>query len=82
MSVELTEAEAREELSKLSLPELIELANGQGKPTGGLSKTQLVELLLGKCPSCKGNMTVIIIGMDKKKLFQSQKSAPCVGCGK
>lgn len=51
--MELTEIEAREELSKLSLEELVVLAEEQGIATGGVSKEDLVERLLGKCSGCK-----------------------------
>lgn len=82
--MELTEEQARQELSNLSESDLIELAEKEGKPTAGKSKEELIDLLLGKCHGCKkGVITVIIISSKTKKSFiQNQTSAPCLGCGK
>lgn len=53
MATELTEKEARERLSALSLEELVSLSEAQGLPTADVPKWDLIERLLGKCPGCK-----------------------------
>lgn len=53
MSEQLTEQQARVELGKLDLSELIELGNAQGLPTGDATKDSLIEMLLGNCGGCK-----------------------------
>lgn len=82
--MELTEQQARAEFNKLSDAELIALAESEGKPTQGQSRKNLIDLLLGKCPSCnKGIITVTIISPSRQKFVQTKKkSAPCLGCGK
>ena len=81
--MDLTEAQARKEFAKLTDEQIIALAESEGKPTGGMSRNDLIELLLGHCVGCKkGSITVIIISGRNKKIVQTKTSAPCVGCGK
>lgn len=49
----LTEAQARFEMSQMSLEELIILAQEQGIPTADTSKHDIIERLLGNCSGCK-----------------------------
>jgi hypothetical protein len=82
--MELTQQQAREELGKLEMSELIKLAEEQGKPTAGFDKNGLIELLLGNCVGCKkGSITVVIISSRTRKQFVQNKTKdgkPCVGC--
>lgn len=81
--MELNEAQAKEELRKLPFDELVKMAEEAGKPTGGMSASDLVELLLGNCIGCnKGRMTLTIIAGSVKSIINNKTEQPCVGCGK
>lgn len=83
MSLDLTEAQAREEFQKLSYDEVKAYAIAEGKPTEGFSKNDLIELLLGHCVGCKkGKMTLIIISANKQTIIKQNEVAPCKECGK
>lgn len=76
--MELTEQQAREEFALLSDEKILELAIAEGKPTDGMSRHDLIELLLGYCVGCgKGRMTVIIISGNKQQITKTKTGVPC-----
>lgn len=84
---ELTEAQAKEAFLAMDEQDLINLAEQQGLPVGGVDKNGLINMLLGKCPSCKGNkdsgLTVQYISRTGQTQVLSNKTQeqPCLTCG-
>lgn len=82
--MELTEEQARKEFKKLSDEDIRLLCIREEKPVAGMTREQMIELLLGKCAGCKGGsqITVVIISKKGKKSIQKKASEPCFTCGK
>lgn len=81
---ELTEQQAKEVFEAMRFEDLLLLAESEGKPTSGLSKEQIINLLLGKCASCKGdkgNIVLTVIPLRAKAKAKIIKEEPCKTCG-